>query len=106
MGEVELISGDYNRDFVVERGKIQQALGMDLIHFADSVANPIIPTVSAQRNLIAASSRGLCLGISKEMSIKIQERNDLIETTQVQVIFEIGAVRTEGALIQKVQVTA
>ena len=106
MSEVELVSGDYNRDFVVERGKIQEALGMNLIHFADGVTNPIIPTVSSQRNLIAASSRGICLGISKEMSIKIQERNDLIETTQVQVIFELGAVRTEGALVQKVQVTA
>lgn len=106
MGEVELISGDYNRDFVVERGKIQQAVGLDLIHFADSVANPIIATSGGQRQLVAASTRGLCLGISKEMSIKIQERNDLIETTQVQVVFEIGAVRTEGALVQKVSVTA
>lgn len=106
MSEVELISGDYNRDFVVERGKIQSALGMDLIHFADSVTNPVIPTASSQRQLIAASSRGICLGISKDMSIKVQERNDLIETTQVQVVFEIGAVRTEGALVQKVSVTA
>ena len=106
MGEVELISGDYSRDFVVERGKIQQGVGMDFIHFADSVANPIIPTVSSQRQLIAASSRGICLGISKEMSITIQPRNDLIETTQVLVVFDIGAVRTEGALVQKVTVTA
>ena len=106
MSEVELISSDYNRAFVVETGKIRQAQGIDLIHFADSVANPIIPTSGGERALIAASSRGICLGISKEMSIKIQERNDLIETTQVQVVFEIGAVRTEGTLVQKVRVTA
>lgn len=106
MSEVELISSDYNRAFVVETGKIRQAQGIDLIHFADSVANPIIPTSGGERALIAASSRGICLGISKDMSIKIEERNDLIETTQVQVVFEIGAVRTEGALVQKVRVTA
>jgi hypothetical protein len=106
MGEEELISGDFNREFVVEKGRIAQALGMDLIGFAASVANPIIPTVSSQRQLIAASDRGICMGISKEMSIKIQERNDLIETTQVQVVMEIGAVRTEGALVQRVTVTA
>ena len=106
MGETELISSDFNRAFVVETGKIRQAQGIDLIHFADSVANPIIPTSGGERALIAASSRGICLGISKEMSIKIQERNDLIETTQVQVVFEIGAVRTEGVLVQKVRVTA
>jgi hypothetical protein len=106
MGEEELISGDFNREFVVEKGRITQALGMDLIGFAASVPAPIIPTVSSQRQLIAASDRGICMGISKEMSIKIQERNDLIETNQVQVVFEIGAVRTEGALVQKVTVTA
>lgn len=106
MGEEELISGDFNREFVVEKGRIAQALGMDLVGFAASVSAPIIPTVSSQRQLLAASSRGICLGVSKEMSIKIQERNDLIETTQVQVIMEIGAVRTEGVLLQKVTVTA
>ena len=106
MGEEELISGDFNREFVVEKGRIAQALGIDLVGFAASVAAPIIPTVSSQRQLLAASSRGIVLGVSKEMSIKIQERNDLIETTQVQVVMEIGAVRTEGALVQKVTVTA
>jgi hypothetical protein len=106
MGEVELISGDYNRDFVVEKGRIQQALGMDLVIFAASVPAPIIPTVSSQRFLIAGSSRGICVGVSKEMSIKIEDRPDYIETHQVQVVMEIGAVRTEGALLQKVTVTA
>lgn len=106
MGEVELISGDYNRDFVVEKGRIQQALGMVLIPFAASVPTPIIPTVSSQRQLLAASSRGICVGVSKEMSIKIEDRSDYIETHQVQVVMEIGAVRTEGALVQKVTVTA
>ncbi len=106
MQEEELISSDFNKAFVVEKGRIRNACGIDLIPFAAGVASPIIPVVSSQRQLVAASSRGICLGISKEMSIKIQERNDLIETTQVQVVFEIGAVRTEGALVQKVTVTA
>lgn len=106
MGEVELTSGDYTREFVVEKGVIQRALGIDLIGFAASVPQPIIPVAGGERKLIAASDRGICMGISKEMSIKIQERNDLIETTQVQVIAEIGAVRTEGALLQQVDVTA
>jgi hypothetical protein len=106
MQEEELISSDFNRAFVVEKGRIRNAAGIDLIPFAAAVPSPIIPVVSSQRQLLAASSRGICLGISKEMSIKIQERNDLIETSQVQVVFEIGAVRTEGALVQKGTVTA
>jgi hypothetical protein len=106
MGEVELTSGDFTRNFVVEKGKIASALGMDLVMLASSVANPIIPASGGERQLLAASNRGIVLGVSKEMSIKIEERPDLIETKQVQVICEIGAVRSEGALVQRVRVTA
>lgn len=106
MGEVELTSGDFSRDFVVENGDITRALGMKLIKFGASVPQPILTVTSGVRDLLFASSRGICLGVSKEMSIKIEDRNDLIETKQVQVIAEIGAVRTEGVLVQKVQTTA
>lgn len=106
MGEIELISGDYTRDFNVEKGRIRTALGMDLVQFAASVSNPIIPVASSQRQLIAAAKDAFCVGVSKEMSISIKERDDYVETTQVQVVMEIGAVRTEGALVQKVSVTA
>lgn len=106
MSEVELVSGDYTRQFAVEKGNITNALGMDLVLFAASAPVPILDVAGGVRSCIAASSRGICVGVSKEMSVKIQERNDLIETTQVQVIMEIGAVRTEGALIQKVTTTA
>jgi hypothetical protein len=106
MRENELTSGDFSRNFVVEKGMITQALGMDLVSFAANAASPIIPVASSQRQLIAMSDRAIALGISKEMTIKIQERNDYHETTQVLVEMEIGAVRTEGKLIQKVSVTA
>ena len=106
MGEVELTSGDFTRDYVVEGGRIKRALGMDIPVFAANVSNPIIPVASAQRQLIAASKGAFCVGVSKDISISIKERDDYIETTQVQAILEIGAVRTEGALVQKVSVTA
>lgn len=106
MGEVELTSGDYTRQFAVENGEITKAVGINLIPFAANVPQPVIPVVSSERALLAASSRGICLGVSKEMNIKITDRGDYIETHQVQVVMEIGAVRTEGALVQKVRVTA
>lgn len=106
MGEEELTSGDFSRQFAVDKGRIVQALGIDLVQFAASTPRPIIGVASGQRKLLAASSRGIVLGVSKEMSIKIQERNDFIETNQVQVVAEIGAVRTEGVLIQSVTTTA
>jgi len=106
MGEVELTSGDFTRQFAVEKGSITQALGMDLIPFGAGVTNPLFPDVGGERNLIAASSRGFCVGVSKEMSLKVEEREDYIETHQVQAVMEIGAVRTEGKLVKKVRVTA
>lgn len=105
MGEVELTSGDFSRAFVVDQGEISKALGMDLIHFAAGVSNPIIPVASSERALIAATKGAICLGISKEISIDIKERDDYHEVTQVEAIMEIGAVRTEGELVQKVRVS-
>jgi hypothetical protein len=106
MGEEELTSGDFRRDFVVEKGSITSAIGMNLVPFAASVPRPILSVASGVRSLMFASSRGICLGVSKEMSIKIEDRPDFIETKQIQVVCEIGAVRTEGVLVQRVNVTA
>ena len=106
MGETELTSGDFTRDLSVDRGKMVHAAGMELRHFAANAPRPILEISGAERFLLAASSRAICVGISKDMSIKIQERNDLIETHQVQIIMQIGAVRTEGVLMQKIRVTA
>lgn len=109
MGEIEFINNQYNTaapNGGVNKNVIETGLGLDLVRLAGNVSSPIIPTVGGQRALLAASSRGIVLGISKEMGVKIENRPDYFETTQVQVIMEMGAVRTEGALVQRVNVTA
>jgi hypothetical protein len=106
MKETELISGDFSRQYVVEKGKIMQAAGLQLIHFAGGVTSPILDVNSSVRDCFAMSTRAMCVGMSKEMGLKVEGRSDLIETTQVQIIFDLGAVRTEGYLLQKVQTTA
>lgn len=106
MGEEELTSGDFTRQLKVDNGKITQGVGMEFVHFAANVPQPVLTVSGGERFLLAASSRGICLGVSKEMSVKIEDRPDMIETKQVQVVAEIGAVRTEGVLVQKVRVTA
>lgn len=105
MQETELTSGDFTRQFVVEKGRIVMAAGIRLIPFAAGVANPIIDVSGGVRKNFAMSTRGACLGLSKNMTLKVQERNDLVETDQVQIIFQLGAVRTEGKLVQQVQAT-
>lgn len=106
MGETELTSGDFVRDLSVDNGRMVKAAGFDLIHFAANEVQPILDVTGGVRSLIAGSSRGICVGISQDMKITVTPRDDYIETTQVQVILEIGAVRTEGELLQKVTVTA
>lgn len=106
MKENELTSGDFTRQYAIENGEMVRAAGHHLIKYGAGVKNPLFPDVSSERNLIAASSRAFCVGIAKEIDLKIQERSDYVDVTQVQAIFTLGAVRTEGALVQKVRVTA
>ncbi len=106
MKETELTSGDFTRQFAVERGVMVNAAGLDIIRFGASVNNPQLAVNSNIRDCFAISTRGLCYGMSKELNIKIQERPDKVGTKQVQVTGILGAVRTEGKLVQKVQTTA
>lgn len=107
MQELELISGDFSRQFVVDRGEIVRAVGMEIVVFAANAPQPIINVrTGSVRENIAFAGRGLCYGISKDMTIKIQDRPDFIDTKQVQITGILGAVRTEGVLVQQVDTTA
>ena len=105
MQENELTNGDFTKQYVVEKGKIAQAAGIGLILFAGAIDHPLLSVTAGTRDCFAMSTRGMAVGMSKEMGLKIEDRSDLVETTQVQIIFELGAVRTEGVLVQKVQTT-
>jgi len=105
MKEVELTSGDYDRDYNIESGSIQRACGLKLIKFAASATNPVLDVTSGVRSCIAMSTRGLCYAMPKQFEISVQERTDLVQTSQVQVNWTLGAVRTEGVLVQKVTTT-
>jgi len=106
MQETELTSGDFTRAFVVEQGEIVKAVGINLVVFAANAPDPILNvTGGGVRENIAFAGRGLCYGISKDMTIKIQDRPDFIDTKQVQITGILGAVRTEGVLVQQVNTT-
>ena len=105
MKETELISGDYSRQYVVEKGEIQMANGLQLIKFGGAVTTPMLNVSGGVRDCFVMAQGGMCVGMSKEMEIKIDPRPDLHETTQVSIVFELGAVRTEGVLVKKVTTT-
>lgn len=105
MKETELISGDFSRQYVVDGGEIQKASGLGLVKFAGAIARPILSVSGGVRSCFAMAQGAICVGMSKEMALSIEKRTDLVETTQVQIVFELGAVRTEGVLVQKVTTT-
>jgi len=106
MQETELISGDFSRQFVVDQGEITKGVGLQFVVYGADVANPLLAVTGGIRDCLALTERGLVYGLSKTMSVTIKDRPDLVETTQVQIIGELGAVRTEGVLVQEYQTTA
>lgn len=106
-GETELMSGDFSRQFALDNknGKLQMANGFELKHFAANAPSPILNVTAGVRSCIAASKRGICVGISEELMIEVDKRPDLNGLTQVQASMFMGGVRTEGKLIQKVTTT-
>lgn len=105
MKETELISGDFTRQIVVDNGEIVRAAGIELVKFAANARTPVLAVSGGTRDCFAMTTLALCYGLSKEMKITIKDRPDLIDVTQVQIIGILGAVRTEGVQMQKVQTT-
>ncbi len=105
MQELELVNADYTRRSVVDGGRITKAMGYDIVPFAANANLPILSVSGGTRDCFAMSSRAICVGMSKMFEVSIEKRPDLIETRQVSVVFDFGAVRTEGKLIQKFQTT-
>lgn len=105
MGEIELVSGDYSRQFVVDKGEITRALGINIVKFAANARLPVLNVSGGVRDCLLMSSRGICVGLSKDWTIKIQDRPDYVDLKQVQIVGILGAVRTEGVLVQKITTT-
>lgn len=106
MLETELVSGDFSRQYAIDKGgNIERALGYEIVKYGGAATNPILAVSGGTRDCFAMSTRAMCVGMSKEVGINIEKRSDLHETVQVEVVFELGAVRTEGKLIKKVQTT-
>lgn len=107
MQETELVDSLYSQHYAIDKGRMMSAAGIDLVTFAGGsvIAQPVLPVVAGVRECFAMSTRGVCVGMSKEFALKVEPRPDLYETTQVQIVFDLGAVRTEGVLVQQVNTT-
>ena len=105
MQETALINSLYTRQSVVDKGELKYAVGFELVKYGGSILFPMLAVASGVRANVACSTRALVYGMSLDLQLKIQERSDLVETTQVQAIIQLGAVRTEGVLMQQLNTT-
>ena len=109
LNEVTFTSSDFTlaNQGVSDNNMIMQAQGFKFIHFGANAPKPILQTDTGagERFLVASTMKGLCLGINQDIEIEITERDDKIDTVQVQAIMTIGALRTEGKRVQRVRVT-
>lgn len=108
MSELKLTSGDYSREYVVDQGTIQKAAGINLIKFAKNGAggaDGILGTAAGVRTSFCMAENAICVGMARTWEIVVENRTDLYDTKQVKITGVLGAVRTEGKLIQKVTTT-
>lgn len=101
----EFTSAFYSRGMQLEGGKIKNAAGLDFIMFGASVSNPLLAVSGGTRTSFALATNGLCVGLARDWEINIDRRVDYVDTVQVQIVGTLGAVRTEGKLIQKLTTT-
>lgn len=106
MGEAEFLSIDFmDAKPLSMTGEIKRANGNEITLFGANGSRPILATAAAVRSCISMAQNGIVLGIWDDLSIEIQDRPDKVTTKQIIATMTIGATRTEGARIQKVNTT-
>ena len=95
-----------NRTGRIDNGVLVNAAGFNIVAFAANAPNPVLETVddtTDHRRCVAASTRGIVVGIHDDVEVKRDERPDYYQVVQVTATITLGAVRTEGVLVQELQ---
>lgn len=110
--ESELTSRDFTNSgnasmvgqTVIDRGVMTHAMGFNLIVFGTgpNISNPIISATGSTRHCVAFAKSGLCVGMNKDISVRVDNRPDLNNAQQVQASLFFDAIRTEGVKVQQV----
>ena len=102
----QLTSRDFTNEYVVDKGKVAKVMGMDVILFGSGADTPQLAVSSGTRDCFACSTKGLIYGMSKEFAVTVIENHpNYVESTYIRVLGDLGAVRTDGKRVQKVQTT-
>ena len=107
MGENEVISTQVVTTGRTSKGgsKLDGIGAFDAVLFGSRAKVPQLTVSGGVRACVAGADRGICVGITEDLSITVNERADKNNATQIQACMFMGAVRTEGKLVQKVNTT-
>jgi hypothetical protein len=102
----ELISNTFITTANKSGDRLTSISGIDLVVFGSSVTNPALAVASNVRSTMVLAEGGLCLGVSKNISVEYDKLPKTLETYLLKVYYDYGAVRTEGVRVQKVNTAA
>ena len=90
LNTTEVKSSDFNTVKALAQGDINSYLGFDFI-----TSNLLTADATPSRQVIAFAADGIKLGIGKDITAKISERDDKSYSTQVYYCMDLGATRME-----------
>ena len=97
LGTTQVTSSDFNTVKALAQGDVSSFLGFEFI-----MTNRLDVDSNDIRSCFAWAEDGLTLGIGKDVSARIDERNDKGDATQVYYCMDIGAVRMEESKVVKI----
>ena len=97
LGTTQVTSSDFNTVKALAQGDVNSFLGFEFI-----MTNRLDVDSNDIRSCFAWAEDGITLGIGKDVSARIDERNDKGYATQVYYCMDIGAVRMEESKVVKI----
>jgi hypothetical protein len=89
----------------LDEGLNRKQMVFDILPFGNNVTIPVLTVASGVRTCFVMATGGICVGMWRQWQVTLKDRPDLINTKQVQITGVIGAVRTEGKLVQQFTTT-
>jgi hypothetical protein len=102
---VQLTQSFYTKQMQIDGGIVKRIMDFDVVRFGGLITNPMLPVVAGVRSSFAMVQNAIAVGLWKDMTINVEPRYDLVDTVQINCLFTLGAVRTEGVLIQNLLYT-
>jgi hypothetical protein len=109
LGETKLTSKDYNfAKYNEKRAQMEEMLGMKFLCLPSNPDNDtgILQVASSVRQCFAFSSKAIQVGLRHQLTLKVDDLPDKVNTTQIKAFYGIGAMRTEDAHVIKINATA